>query len=417
MSGQVVSALAIAAMPALVRIAEMLVAATALAMLAWMLGQTRWVQQRPAVAVGMWIVVLAKAVIPWGPHVTWHYAGPAATAMPVGIEAEINAVHAVPHLLWWHLAVPLALGLWLAMMLWRLIRRMRAGHATLQRAATLPVADAATRQVASAIAREIVRGRPTPDVRMAATATTPFCIGARRPIVVVPLSFIDRPAHLRAALAHEFAHVQRRDLGWRALQLLIVDVLWFFPIAHLASRRLDAAREAACDAIAVAVLNIAPSAYGAMLVDVAVARRSRGVMAMAGNGQLQSRIAGLALPRKTRIDAGGLALLGVWLTLAAFSFRAQAQTNERPCSYSAELAESLLASHPEADLNADGSLSRDEVCGFEQAREIAPLAIASDLDDRAVQLLASMCCNCQPGGGTPSSSLELGPQACVEGAQ
>ncbi|HPH68108.1 MAG TPA: hypothetical protein PLF40_20265, partial [Kofleriaceae bacterium] len=58
-----------------------------------------------------------------------------------------------------------------------------------------------------------------------------------------------------------------------------------------------------------------------------------------------------------------------------------------------------------------GELSRDEVCGFEPWRE-PDVSDASEVTN----LLASMCCNCQSGGGTPSSSLELGPQACVEGA-
>lgn len=415
---QFASALAMAAVPVLLRVAEMLLAATALAVLAWLLGRTRWVMQRPAVAAAMWMLVLVKAVMPWGPHLTWHYAAAPDAAPPVDIMAQINAVQAAPPMLWWHAAIAIGVGVWLAVVVWRLLRRTRAGHAAWQRAAKLPVADHATQQCANELANAMLAGRNAPDVRIAATATTPYCIGAIRPIVVVPLRFVDRMGHLRAALAHEFAHVKRRDLGWRVFQLFMVDLLWFFPVAQFASRRVDAAREAACDAMAVAVLGVAPSTYGAMLVEVAATRGSRLVMgvSMAGNGQLRSRLVGLALPRKTGIDRVGVLVLTAWVAIAAFSVRAQARSHDRPCQYSAELAESLLASHPEADVNADGALSRDEVCGFEQARETAPVATASDLDDRAVQLLASMCCNCQSGGGTPSSSLELGPQACVEGA-
>lgn len=402
----------------LLRVAEMLLAATALAVLAWLLGRTRWVMQRPAVAAAMWMLVLVKAAMPWGPHFTWHYAAAPVAAVPLDIMAQINTVQAALPFLWWHGVIVVGLGLWLAVVLWRLLRRTRASHAAWQRAARLPVADHATQQRADRLANAMLAGLRAPDVRIAATATTPFCVGAMRPIVVVPLRFVERPGFLQAALAHEFAHLKRRDLCWRVVQLFLVDLLWFFPIAHVASRRVDAAREAACDAMAVAVLHVAPSTYGAMLVEVAANRGSRSVtgIGMAGNGQLRSRLAGLALPRNTRIDRMGAVLLTAWFAVAAFSVRAHARRQDRPCQYSAELAKSLLASHPEADVNADAALSRDEVCGFEQARATAPVATAGDLDERAVQLLASMCCNWQSGGGTPSSSLELGPQACVEGA-
>ncbi len=414
----IISTLATAALPVMLRMVEMLLAATMLAVVAGLLGRTRWLLQRPAIAVGMWMIVMVKAVVPWGPHLTWQYATSVTDVMPNGIIAQINAGPAARPLLWWHVVVPVTIGLWLTVVVWRLVRRLRAGSATWQRAAMLPVADAATQRVVDTLAHAMLAGRRTPDVRVAETATTPFCIGAARPIVVVPTSFVARPSHLRAALAHEFAHLKRHDLAWRAVQLCIVDLLWFFPVAHFASRRIDAAREAACDAIAVVVLNIAPSAYGTMLLDAAAARGTRLVMAisMAGNGQLRSRIAGLALPRKIGTDRVGVALLAGWLGLAAFSVRAQARSSDQPCRYSVELADSLMASHPEADVNADGTLSRDEVCSFEQTLVTAPLALASNLDDRAVQLLASMCCNCQSGGGTPSPSLELSPPVCVQGA-
>jgi hypothetical protein len=317
-------------------------------------------------------------------------------------------------LAWWQLALVVGIGVWLVGVLWRVSRRVAASSKLSKRAHALSRVDAATLRDVRDVATAVLGAAHRPDVRLSATAATPFCVGLLQPLVVVPTTLLAHPARLRAALAHEFAHLRRYDLVWRALQLLVLDLVWFFPVAHLASRRIDAAREAACDAIAVTALAVAPSTYGALLLDVALARGPRAALGMAGNGQLRSRIAGLAFDRKTGFDRVGWSWLAGFALVATWSIHAQAKTSELPCYYSAEVAESLLAAHPEADRNADGELSRDEVCGFEPWREIAQRPEPSD--DGVANLLASMCCNCQSGGGTPSSSLELGPQACVEGA-
>lgn len=52
----------------------------------------------------------------------------------------------------------------------------------------------------------------------------------------------------RALLAHEIAHLHRRDPAWRLLQRLALLPLSFHPLAHHAVRRLEALAEDACDA-------------------------------------------------------------------------------------------------------------------------------------------------------------------------
>lgn len=56
---------------------------------------------------------------------------------------------------------------------------------------------------------------------------------------------------LRAMLAHELAHLQRRDPHWRALHRLALAPLWWHPLAWHARRRLEALAETQCDAAAV----------------------------------------------------------------------------------------------------------------------------------------------------------------------
>lgn len=55
------------------------------------------------------------------------------------------------------------------------------------------------------------------------------------------------PAERLAVLAHESAHLARRDPRWRLLQELAARLGWLQPLNRLALRRLDALAEAACD--------------------------------------------------------------------------------------------------------------------------------------------------------------------------
>jgi len=60
----------------------------------------------------------------------------------------------------------------------------------------------------------------------------------------------DRP-RLTAALAHEMAHLRRRDNEWRIAGRVAAIIGWLQPLNRLATRRLDETAELACDAWAV----------------------------------------------------------------------------------------------------------------------------------------------------------------------
>jgi beta-lactamase regulating signal transducer with metallopeptidase domain len=56
------------------------------------------------------------------------------------------------------------------------------------------------------------------------------------------------PAQREAVLAHELAHLHRRDPAWRVAAQLLVGLAWLQPLNRLALRRLDLLAELACDA-------------------------------------------------------------------------------------------------------------------------------------------------------------------------
>ena len=84
----------------------------------------------------------------------------------------------------------------------------------------------------------------------ARTTEGPAVVGWWRPQIVVPADFKTRYTAQEQALilAHETAHVQRRDPLANLLCALLQCAFWFHPLIHLAARRFRLDQELACDA-------------------------------------------------------------------------------------------------------------------------------------------------------------------------
>jgi TonB family protein len=92
------------------------------------------------------------------------------------------------------------------------------------------------------------------NARIAASTeiASPVTLGLRRPLLLLPLNMDEAvlPEDLDAALAHEFAHMRRRDFGKNlAYQALSLPAA-FHPFLWLTRRQIAATREILCDTIA-----------------------------------------------------------------------------------------------------------------------------------------------------------------------
>jgi uncharacterized protein (TIGR03435 family) len=81
------------------------------------------------------------------------------------------------------------------------------------------------------------------------SSVEPGVFGVLRPVLLLPADIADRlsPEQLRAVVAHERIHVQRRDNLWAALHALVQAIFWFHPLVWWMGSRLVAEREQACD--------------------------------------------------------------------------------------------------------------------------------------------------------------------------
>ena len=100
---------------------------------------------------------------------------------------------------------------------------------------------------------------------------TPFILGIFKPMIYVPSSL--QGEALDYVLAHEEAHLQRRDHLWKPLGYLLLAIYWFNPLCWLAYILLCRDIESACDEKAVRFMGYEEMAeYSQTLLNLSIQR-------------------------------------------------------------------------------------------------------------------------------------------------
>jgi beta-lactamase regulating signal transducer with metallopeptidase domain len=102
------------------------------------------------------------------------------------------------------------------------------------------------------------------------SAPVPLVFGLMRPVVLLPqrLAATLSEDELRMVLAHEAAHLQRRDTFASLYMFVCFALFWFHPFVWLARREWQLDREAACDLSAIEATRSSAHDYAAMLLKV-----------------------------------------------------------------------------------------------------------------------------------------------------
>lgn len=239
-------------------------------------------------------------------------AGDAAGAVPIPVGG--GYLHFAP------VAAPLLVGLWAAIAALRIGARLRSNGRNRRWAEhARATADPLPARVAHAL--QVVAGqlRVTPP----ATALVDDCpggatvVGVRDPILLLDRDLVARldRDELHGVVAHEIAHVQRRD----NLVALVVggvrDVAFFVPGGRWALRQLHAERELAADRLAAdATRRPAALASGLLKVLDRTAPATAGCAALAPHGGIVVRVNTLVSDRSdgpNRSTAEAVVLAGV----------------------------------------------------------------------------------------------------------
>jgi beta-lactamase regulating signal transducer with metallopeptidase domain len=181
----------------------------------------------------------------------------AASARRFGVNQRVDTAPLAVVVLVWLLgsAIWWLLACWRVGRFHRLLRHARPAPAGLQRQAD---------DLAAALG---LRGGP--PVYLVPGRLAPLLWAVGRPRLVLPADLprrLDR-RQLDAILAHELAHLRRRDHWVRALELVALGLYWWLPVTWYVCRRLREAEEQCCDAWVVATLPGSGRAYATALVD------------------------------------------------------------------------------------------------------------------------------------------------------
>lgn len=273
-------------------------------------------------------------------------AGQATLSVPpagTGGEAGFFGARALQLLLWgWWLGV-----LWMGVRLgggWVRVRTL------VQQSA--PCREPALLQALARVQRRLDLLLPVRLVE-SASVQAPAAVGWWRPVILLPLALAARLplSSLEAVLAHELAHIRRRDYLINLLQSVIEALLFYHPAVFWVSRRIREEREYCCDDIAVGYLGT-PLPYARALAELETIRaRALSLGVSSTGGTLMLRIKRLLSPSSPP-DAGR----GAWLApslLAAGALTtllAAASCTETPLPEEGELSfgeEPALLSAPE----------------------------------------------------------------------
>jgi hypothetical protein len=156
--------------------------------------------------------------------------------------------------------------------------------------------------------------RTPTEIAISDAVSIPSVVGVLRPRILIPPSTAGslRTEELASVLAHELAHVRRRDPLTGILQALIESLFWFHPAVRALGRRVRAEREHCCDALVVMAVGN-PVGYARALTALELLRHGANPLVPAAtDGVLLERVRrllGEAEPRRRRARAPVMATL------------------------------------------------------------------------------------------------------------
>ncbi len=153
-------------------------------------------------------------------------------------------------------------------------------------------------EVASEVAERIgLRGVPRVVLSGAHVAPFVWWLGGRPRITISEQAASALSRHdLRLVIAHEMAHIKRRDHLVRWLEWLTANVFWWNPVMWWARSQLRLAEEIACDNLVIETIGSERRRYASALLNMAdllispVIRSPAVVSAMNSGGDLERRL-------------------------------------------------------------------------------------------------------------------------------
>jgi Zn-dependent protease with chaperone function len=247
---------------------------------------------RVASALAPMLAIAGVLLLSWGSLSLPTVMVPVDTPDALPIPVSEGYVHFAP------IAAPLLLVLWAAVVGPRLVRRVRASHRA-RRSAELALREGEHRPDLQALTGALARRLRAPVPRVTVVPGCPggaCVVGSRRPVLLIDRTLLDRldGGELEGVLAHELAHLRRRDNLVAAIVGTVRDLTFFIPGSGWALTHLHRERELAADQAAVAVTGRPGALASGLLKVIEAGPDARNpCAALAPTGTLVSRVEAL----------------------------------------------------------------------------------------------------------------------------
>jgi beta-lactamase regulating signal transducer with metallopeptidase domain len=248
---------------------------------------------------------------------------------------------------------------------WALVQRLRRSRLT----RPTPVSEGTLERLLGAL-------RVSAPVRLyeSALVQVPTVIGWLRPIILLPASAVIglSPTQLELILAHELAHIRRRDYLVNLLQAAVETLLFYHPAVWWVSHRMRIEREHCCDDLAVAAGGDA-ARYARALADLEGLCSAPALAMAATGGSLWDRIARLVGPPQHLSRASrGLATV-LTLTVLGLALGVGSSLLCGPSTLKATFAASALSDdHPSQPATSEDPSAPATAAALEEPPQGAP---------------------------------------------
>jgi beta-lactamase regulating signal transducer with metallopeptidase domain len=263
---------------------------------------------------------------------------------------------------------------WLVLLAVR-IRRFR-GQLAFARSLSKPLRDQL-----DGIARRI-GVKQVPEIRIVPGQIPPLLwTVSSRPRLFLPSSLWQKLSEDQqvALLAHELAHLRRRDHWVRYLELLVTALYWWHPVVWWACRQMREAEEECCDAWVVWALPGTARAYARALVATVDFLSETGAalpLAASGIGQvrdLRRRLVMIMNGKTPRMLSGGGAFIVLALGVVLLPWM-PTWAQDKPAGSPEPFGRPDVAAPQSADIKALDQLRQDEQTLLEQTRRAKLMA-------------------------------------------
>lgn len=219
------------------------------------------------------------------------------------------------------------------------------------------------------VARIVRSATPAPAlgerVLLSTAISVPIAAGLLRPFVIVPkeLAYACDPVDLQTIVAHEIAHIERKDIVGNLIQRLFESLLFFNPWVYVIGRQMVKERESACDDRAISAAND-PQRYASCLASLAL--RSPRVpsplltpSAIGSGRMLVDRIARLLNGKVAQVKTNYVVVTAAVALFALFAFvlqvpRGSASTGGANCTSDVQIVNAVAPEIPSTVLKRHG---------------------------------------------------------------